>query len=117
MKKSLSEIVGPEHLGIIWVESKDLSERPSLFYELDYLLDGLLTDSIKQKAAAEQSFFLGQSFNRPFFLFKGSKDSISCKQNMESLKAILDNLDLKARDILVIGKGVKELAGYKLCQF
>ena len=76
--KSIKDYISPQTLGILWLSDRSLLEFSDYFYELDYLLDGLLTNYhhqiAKDRKTTDKNFFVSQSFGGPFFLGHLIKD-------------------------------------------
>ena len=91
----ISEIIGPDCAGIIWLSSEALSYNIPMSYEFNYLLNGLLGQAINyhQIQEARPSLFLSHNFGKPFFIshFKFDKDK-TAKAIEEQLKIISTNL-------------------------
>ena len=67
----LSHLVSPKTSGIIWLTDNYLGPGLVGIYELNYLLDGLLTKTLSSKYEERKSksnFFLADNFGNPFFV-------------------------------------------------
>lgn len=67
----LSHLVSPKTSGIIWLTDDYLGPSLVGLYELNYLLDGLLTKTLssdQEKSESKSNFFLAENFGNPFFV-------------------------------------------------
>lgn len=78
--------ISPDDLGVIWLEDNPLSDKSDYFFEMNYLVDGLLSQNSSIDSGGEAddfNFFLTQQFSNQFFLiFK------NCSQGLDSQKLI-----------------------------
>ncbi len=67
---NFSQKFNEEVVGAIWISRGVLSSSTPHFHEFDYLCNGLLTTFIRENidTTSHKNFFIGSSFNRPFFL-------------------------------------------------
>lgn len=73
----LSEQVSPQVAGIIWLTDELLDYEIPGFYEVNYLLDGILLQTLRQSPEEDrnaQNLFIGKSFGHPFFVFHSVVD-------------------------------------------
>lgn len=88
---NLSHLVSSTTSGIIWLTDDALSSKLTGVYELNYLMNGLLTKSIAAKQNTNNigsNFFLADNFGQPFFLGHSVIDK------KEDLKSIYDHIEL-----------------------
>lgn len=79
--------IGPREIGIIWLQDEELSEKTEYFFEMNYLMDGLLSQTeITDKDNFH--FYLTKQFSNQFFLIY--KDC-SKKMNVDNLISIIKN--------------------------
>lgn len=81
----LSHLVSPTTSGIIWLTDDTLNSNLAGVYELNYLMNGLLTKSIAAKDSQSKSssnFFLAENFGNPFFL---GHSVISTKEDLKNM--------------------------------
>lgn len=67
----LSHLVSPTTSGIIWLTDDELGPNLVGIYELNYLLNGLLTKTLSTKqeqGESKSNFFLAENFGNPFFV-------------------------------------------------
>ena len=87
----LSHLVKRTTSGIIWLTDDHLNSKLSGVYELNYLMNGLLTKSIAAKESnkgLKSNFFLGDNFGQPFFL------GHSVIESKEDFKASFNHIEL-----------------------
>lgn len=87
----LSHLVSPKTSGIIWLTDDYLGPNLVGIYELNYLLDGLLTKTLSTKHEEEPSksnFFLAENFGNPFFV------GHSVVNNKDDLKNMFKHIEL-----------------------
>ena len=90
----LSHLVSPKTSGIIWLTDDFLGPSLVGLYELNYLLDGLLTKTLssdQEKSESKSNFFLAENFGNPFFV---GHSVISNKDDLKNLtfsKEITEN--------------------------
>lgn len=93
--KHLSKSITPNTTGILWLTDEPLSFKTTGVYEFNYLLNGILIESLSdsaQKNSPRQNFFLGENFDSKFFighLVISEKKDIS---SMYQLIKLADNL-------------------------
>lgn len=93
----LIQEVTPLTSAIVWLRPEEISAQDGHYKALDYLLDGLLTATLKDNTAA--SFLLvGKNYNRKLYVF-ASRDPK--KQEFESFLSLLEK-ELKAEDRILI---------------
>lgn len=85
-KEILSKL-DQDFMGVIWVTEGPLQERPKLFKDMDYLMDGVLTKFIHSESFTEsqKNLFIGKSFGQPFYL-------IQLEANIQKLNEEAKNL-------------------------
>lgn len=67
----LSQLINPNTSGVLWLTDELLSYDSPGAYEMNYLLNGILTKSLAKKELEDQhnnNFFLGDNFGKPFFV-------------------------------------------------
>lgn len=67
----LSQLINPNTCGILWLTDEPLGYDSPGAYEVNYLLDGILTKTLEQANDSQVSpsnFFLGENFGKPFFV-------------------------------------------------
>lgn len=90
--------VTPLTRGIIWL-SKDAPKPANEIYKgIDYLLDGLLTSSLKE-VTNEHQIFLGQNFGNAIYVLITSEVN---KAQLENFMTLVKNGLTAESDILVI---------------
>jgi|GEM_PF-5455028 len=83
--------VGPQDLGIFWFTNHSLTSFPEPFFDIDYLLDGLLSDHIEKVEKNEiagqfpKHFFMSNNFGRPFFVAHLVKSPATLKDDIKNL--------------------------------
>ena len=65
---SLLSHVTPLTKGLVWLSSGDVSVEKSYYKEVDYLLNGLLTATLKSSAANGGHVLLSENFGQPFYV-------------------------------------------------
>jgi hypothetical protein len=79
--------------GILWITEEKLVDRPRPFTQLDYFLDGLLTNyyhhNSESEASSEKNFFITQHFGAPFFIGHLEATSNYLTQNSEDILKIV----------------------------
>lgn len=70
MTESITGSIGPNCYGIIWITKDKVNLSHPIVYDLNYLLDGLLVQTLKEEISNEESnfFFLSENFGHPFFV-------------------------------------------------
>lgn len=68
--ETLEKKLSPATSGLIWFSETSLEKRPLPFEELDYFLDGLLsqTAELSSQQESEHYFIKASQFSRPFYL-------------------------------------------------
>jgi hypothetical protein len=65
--------VTPLTKGIIWLRPEEISTQSEHFKAIDYLLNGLLTATMKENTH-ETSLLIGQNFSRKIYVFTTMKE-------------------------------------------
>jgi hypothetical protein len=98
----LSHLVSPTTSGIIWLTDDDLNSKLPGVYELNYLMNGLLTKSIAAKAQQTESssnFFLAENFGNPFFLghsvVLSKEDLKNMHKHIELAKPLFNDINIE----------------------
>ncbi len=86
--------VTPLTKGIVWLRPEELSSQSEHYKAIDYLLNGLLTATVKNNSN-QSSLLMGQNFNRKIFVFTTMKDVK--KNELASFFSLLEK-DLAAED-------------------
>jgi len=67
----LSQHINPETRGIVWLTDELLDFNSPGAYEINYLLNGILTKSLSDSNHQDKhtnNFYLGENFGNPFFV-------------------------------------------------
>jgi hypothetical protein len=60
--------------GLVWITTEPLEKFPRPYYALDYFLNGLLLNMVKnQEESLSKNLFCTQHFGKSFFLDQSSK--------------------------------------------
>ena len=94
----LIQEVTPLTKAIVWLRPETLSAQDTHYRSLDYLLDGLLTATLKDNANPS-SLLLGKNFNKKIYVFATMKDPK--KSELESFFTLLEK-DMGAEDRILI---------------
>lgn len=89
----LSHLVSPKTSGIIWLTDDYLGPSLVGLYELNYLLNGLLTKTLsskEDKQISKSNFFLAENFANPFFV------GHSVITSKDDLKNMFKHIELSA---------------------
>ncbi len=65
--------VTPLTKGIVWLRPEELSSKSEHYQSIDYLLNGLLTATLKNNAT-QTALLMGQNFNRNIYVFATQKE-------------------------------------------
>ena len=93
----LIQEVTPLTKAIVWLRPETISAQNPHYKAIDYLLDGLLTATLKENNS--QSFLLvGKNFNRQLFIFasKGPEE-----KELNSFLSLVEK-DMKAEDRILV---------------
>lgn len=88
--QNIADQISNQCSGILWVTNGPLDLSLPSIYSLNYLLDGLLIQRLKQEFSTlseKGHFFLSENFGRPFFI-------AHLKENADLLKDIEDHLKI-----------------------
>lgn len=91
--------VTPLTRGIIWLTENERNVLNPYYKEIDYLLDGLLTASLKTKDDATSRVIIGKNFDKLFFVIVLKKIISS---EFQSFLALFQNDLLSENDVIVI---------------
>lgn len=69
--------ITPKTIGIMWFCKDEKNLLPSLYSEVDYILNGLLTASLREHPVLNSRLIVGENFGRPFFVLISSQPSAS----------------------------------------
>lgn len=97
--EEFSQRINTDTVGILWLTDATLAYDSPGAYEINYLLDGVLTQSLaaqtpgEEAAESSSNFFLGKSFGMPFFVghvvFKSKKDLDKILKALETAKPFI----------------------------
>jgi hypothetical protein len=110
---SICDTIGPKDFGIFWITSENSDTKSSLYYELNYLMDGLISLGENSKSESQNlNFYLTQSFGHSYFLAQLDCNS---EKELEKFKEIFNIVPNNAEHnrILVINQN-KDLSEKKL---
>ena len=92
----LLDLVDKKVLGIFWLTEKRPASSDRYFNELDYLVDGLLSDSVRKNSSKKdndssysQELFLGKNFESPLFLYHSLPEEKNLTRNFQNFISIL----------------------------
>ena len=74
MTNLLSQVT-PLTKGLLWFTSGELSPEKSFYKDVDYLLNGLLTATLKSSSAEGSHVLISENFGQSFFVIVGNKVS------------------------------------------
>jgi hypothetical protein len=60
--------IGPDDLGIIWITSENYQDESNTLFELNYLMDGIISRSCNFNQTKKVNLYMGQQFGHPYFL-------------------------------------------------
>jgi hypothetical protein len=96
--------VHPLTRGIIWLCQDPKGSRSSLYKEVDYLLNGLMTAKLSESTFSGSQVFVSENFGEPFFVMITSDITSADMRSFFSLLApqlsgekemvVIDELDL-----------------------
>lgn len=90
--------VTPLTKGIVWLRPEELSSQSDHYQAIDYLLNGLLTATLKNNSS-QTALLMGQNFNRSIYVFATQKE---VKQNeLASFFSLLEK-DLGTEDKILV---------------
>ncbi len=93
----LIQEVTPLTKAIVWLRPETLSSQDQHYKAIDYLLDGLLTATLKENNSP--SFLLvGKSFNRQLFVFAIRESN---QKDLNSFLSLVEK-DMKAEDRILV---------------
>lgn len=105
--KNLADHLTTRTCGILWFTEQNLLERPLPFNELDYFLDGLLTNICLQenKSNVRKHFLSTTHFGKPFFLaqFQLGADNKSLAPDLHEVGQLALKLRGERGHLVVIG--------------
>ncbi|MES2529079.1 MAG: hypothetical protein V4598_18475 [Bdellovibrionota bacterium] len=90
--------VTPLTKGIVWLRPEELSPKDDHYQAIDYLLNGLLTATLKNNST-QTSLLMGQNFNRKIYVFATQKDVK--KNELASFFSLLEK-DLNSEDKILV---------------
>jgi hypothetical protein len=67
--------ITPLTKGILWLTNGEMSIEKKHYKEVDYLLNGLLTATLKNSNSNQNNVILGENFGNTFFVFVGTSIS------------------------------------------
>ena len=99
-------ILGQGYVGIVWVTEDPLEDRPELFKDMDYLMDGVLTKFINSHsfAPSKKNLFIGKSFGQPFYLIQLEANLHKLNEEAKSLVKIAVKDDDERKKMMVLNK-------------
>lgn len=97
MNEIIQEVT-PLTKAIVWLRPETISAQNVHYKALDYLLDGLLTATLKDSSNST-SLLVGKNFNQKLFVFATMKDPR--KTELESFFSLLEK-DMGAEDRILV---------------
>ncbi|MFL5785420.1 MAG: hypothetical protein ACJ76H_12455 [Bacteriovoracaceae bacterium] len=94
----LIQEVTPLTRAIVWIRPDQISPKDDHYKAIDYLLDGLLTATLKENASPS-SLLVGNNFDKKLLVFSTLKDPK--KGELESFLSLLEK-DLGSEDKILI---------------
>lgn len=104
----LIQEVTPLTKAIVWLRPETISSQNGHYKALDYLLDGLLTATLKDNTNTT-SLFVGKNFARQIYVFATMKDPR--KAELESFFSLLEK-DMGAEDRILVVDDVEGREGF-----
>lgn len=104
----LIQEVTPLTKAIVWLRPETISAQDPHYKALDYLLDGLLTATLKDSATST-SLLVGKNFNKKIYVFATMKDPK--KTELESFFSLLEK-DMGAEDKILVVDDVEGREGF-----
>lgn len=106
--KNLSDHLTTKTCGVLWFSEQNLLDRPLPFNELDYFLDGLLTNIFLQEnqTLVRKHFLSTTHFGKPFFLaqFQLNDDNKSLSSDLHEVAGLALKLRGERGHLVVIGE-------------
>ena len=105
--KHLSKSITPNTTGILWLTDEPLSFKTPGVYEFNYLLNGILIESLSESANRDsptQSFFLGENFESKIFIGHLVIEEKKNIQNMFALVDLAENLIHEHSQIFIFNR-------------
>ena len=99
----LVQEVTPLTRAIVWLRREDVSVQDPHYQAIDYLLDGLLTASLKENASSS-ALLVGRSYDRKLYVFATTGDDHrkdSKKRELESFFTLLSK-DINSEDRILL---------------
>lgn len=94
--------LGPGLKVLLWLDQSPLSEETPSFETVNYLLDGLVRQHLKNQTAVDQVSFVHTLFGESFWVIYANAAVVDHKSILKSMDAIIPQ---QARDrALVLGK-------------
>ena len=94
----LVQEVTPLTRAIVWLRPADISSQSAHYKDMDYLLDGLLTATLKENSAPS-SLLVGRNFDKKLFIFSSEKEPV--RKEWESFLSLLEK-DLGSEEKILI---------------
>ncbi len=94
----LIQEVSPLTRAIVWLKPSEVSQNDVHYKSIDYLLDGLLTATLKENANST-ALLVGRNFDRKLYVFATTKDPK--KPELESFLSLLEK-ELETGDRILI---------------
>lgn len=91
--------VSPLTRAIVWLRPPEVSSSDIHYQSIDYLLDGLLTASLKENSKTS-ALLVGRNFDRNIFIFATTKDPK--KNEFESFLSLLEKELATGDRVLVV---------------
>jgi hypothetical protein len=91
--------VSPLTRAIVWLRPSEVSPNDVHYKSIDYLLDGLLTASLKENKN-DTALLVGRNFDRQIYVFATTKDPK--KNELESFLTLLEKELISGDRILMV---------------
>lgn len=103
---TLCDNIGPNDLGIIWLTESGLNDQLNNFFEMNYLMDGLLSQSTI-KNDTEFNFFLTQQFGEQFFLIHKEYQPKHDFNKLQNILKVSQNKETSKNNVILLVQSEK----------
>lgn len=114
---SLLSQVTPLTKGLLWLSSGEVSNEKPFYKDVDYLLNGLLTATLKASTAGGGHVLLSENFGQPFYVLVSNSYSekeiasffelVKTQLNEESNILLIDEMNEFAKVQKIAPKDIK----------
>ncbi len=102
--------IGSDTGAILWITKEPLRKFPRPFREMDYLLDGIISQNMKiHKEDPKKNLFCSKQFEYLLFIAHLEKSIENFQEQLKEMVKLIQKINKQSKDIIYIGEELKEI--------